>query len=53
MPGIGREEITAFVAENIEVFHQNRLDSLVKLKLLHILQRKNPYLPYYDPPPAR
>jgi len=42
--GITREEITAYIEQNIAGFHQRRLDSLLKLKLDVILTRKNPYL---------
>jgi len=41
---ITREEITAYVDENIASFHQRRLDNLLKLKLSSILKRRNPYL---------
>ncbi len=37
-------DIREFVNENIGTFHKDRLDSLRKLKLNHILRRKNPYL---------
>ena len=44
MQSITQQEITDYVAANIQVFHQKRLDSLQKLKLLNIVRRKNPYL---------
>ena len=44
MQSITQQEITDYVAANIQVFHQKRLDSLQKLKLLNIVKRKNPYL---------
>lgn len=44
MKPITQQEITDYVAENIQVFHQKRLDSLQKLKLIDVVRRKNPYL---------
>ena len=44
MKPITQQEITDYVAENIQVFHQKRLDSLPKLELMKIIKRKNPYL---------
>ena len=44
MAQITREEITAYVAENIQTFHKRRLESLAALKLAKVLKRKNPYL---------
>ena len=44
MPSITQQEITDYIAANIQVFHQKRLDSLQKLKLPNIVRRKNPYL---------
>ena len=44
MKSITQQEITDYVAANIQVFHQKRLDSLQQLKLLNIVRRKNPYL---------
>jgi len=38
------DRVQQYVAANIGDFHQNRLDSLKKLKLQNILKRKNPYL---------
>jgi hypothetical protein len=37
-------DVVNYVEENIGNFHQKRLDSLKKLKLITILKRKNPYL---------
>src|SRR3989338_1290179 len=39
-----KAEIEKFIEENIPTFHQKRLESLEKLKLDSVLQRKNPYL---------
>lgn len=44
MSKINLDQICDYVAKNIGVFHQKRIESLGKLKLLHILKRKNPYL---------
>ena len=44
MKPITQQEITDYVSANIQVFHQKRLDSLPKLKLLNVVKRKNPYL---------
>ena len=44
MKSITQQEITDYVAANIQIFHQKRLDSLQKLKLLDVVRRKNPYL---------
>ena len=41
---ITQQEITDYVAANIQVFHQKRLDSLQKLKLMNVVKQKNPYL---------
>ena len=37
-------QITKYVEENIQYFHQRRLQSLKQLKLLDVVKRKNPYL---------
>lgn len=37
-------DINKYVADNIGTFHSSRLRNLEKLKLIEILQRKNPYL---------
>ena len=44
MKSITQQEITDYVSENIQVFHEKRLDSLQKLRLLDVVRRKNPYL---------
>ncbi len=44
MRPITQQEIADYVAANIQVFHQKRLDSLQKLKMLDVVRRKNPYL---------
>jgi hypothetical protein len=44
MASITVREITKFIEENIPEFHRKRLESLAKLKLQRVLQRKNPYL---------
>jgi hypothetical protein len=41
---IGIEEVGQYVEQNIGSFHRGRLDSLRKLKLNKVLERKNPYL---------
>ncbi len=38
------EEILDYVADNVDSFHQSRLDKLNGLKLGDLLDRKNPYL---------
>lgn len=44
MRPITPQEITDYVAANIQGFHQRRLDNLQKLELIKIIRRKNPYL---------
>ena len=44
MKPITQQEIVDYVEANIQVFHQKRLDSLEKLKLMDVVRRKNPYL---------
>ena len=44
MKSIIQQEITDYVAANIQGFHQKRLDSLQKLKMLDVVRRENPYL---------
>lgn len=44
MKPITQQEIAGYVEANIQVFHQKRLDSLEKLKLMDVVRRKNPYL---------
>jgi len=44
MKNISLDELNSYAEQNIGTFHENRLDSLRKLKLEDILKRKNPYL---------
>ena len=44
MKPITQQEIVDYVEAHIQVFHQKRLDSLQKLKLMDVVKRKNPYL---------
>ena len=44
MKPITQQEIADYVQANIQNFHQRRLDSLQKLKLMNVVKRKNPYL---------
>jgi hypothetical protein len=44
MVSIKIEDVSQYVEENIGIFHNGRLESLKKLKLNKILERKNPYL---------
>jgi len=44
MKKLDPKKVTKYVNENIVVFHQNRINSIMKLKLKAILKRKNPYL---------
>jgi hypothetical protein len=44
MSNLSNEEIIGFIEPNIQSFHSQRLESLLKLKLKEILRRKNPYL---------
>ncbi len=37
-------DVLLYVEQNIETFHQKRIQSLDELKLSHVLKRKNPYL---------
>lgn len=37
-------EAQKYVEDNIEEFHQKRIDSLKKMNLKHLLKKKNPYL---------
>ncbi len=38
------KDVTAYVENNIHLFHSKRLQNLEKLKLTQILKRKNPYV---------
>jgi hypothetical protein len=40
---IDRQTILQYVKEHIGEFHQQRVDSLTKLKLATVLKKKNPY----------
>lgn len=44
MNEINIRDIIDYVANNISVFHNKRLESLSTLELSRILKRKNPYL---------
>lgn len=44
MRHITQQEITDYVQDNIQTFHQRRLENLQKLKLLDVVKQKNPYL---------
>lgn len=44
MKKIKIQDVTNYVEKNIGVFHQKRIQSLDKLKLVEVLKRKNPYL---------
>lgn len=44
MKPITQQKIADYVEAHIQVFHQKRLDSLQKLKLMDVVKRKNPYL---------
>ena len=44
MKPITQREITNYVEANIQSFHQRRLENLLKLKLMNVIKRKNPYL---------
>ena len=44
MNRLNLHSVTQYVAENIAIFHQKRIDSLNGLKLKTILTKKNPYL---------
>ena len=37
-------EVEEFVNENIMMFHESRIDRLKKIRLHHVLKKKNPYL---------
>lgn len=44
MGNVTEKEITTYIENNIANFHNRRLESLGKLKLKIVLERKNPYL---------
>lgn len=44
MEELNMKYVLQYVEENIEIFHQKRIQSIEKLKLSQVLKRKNPYL---------
>lgn len=44
MDNISRDDVILYVEQNINSFHEKRIQSLDKLKLERVLKRKNPYL---------
>lgn len=44
MKNLNLKDVLQYVEENIEVFHEKRIQSLNNLRLSRILRRKNPYL---------
>lgn len=44
MEKLNLADVTQYVEDNIETFHQKRIASLKSLKLSNVLRRKNPYL---------
>jgi hypothetical protein len=44
MKSLNLKDISQYVEQNIDTFHQKRIQSLDKLKLSQVLRRKNPYL---------
>ena len=44
MKKLNPDDVLKYVEENIGIFHQKRIQSLDKLKLSKVLERKNPYL---------
>ena len=44
MTPIKIDDVTDYVAHNIDNFHKRRIESLDRLKLKQVLKRKNPYL---------
>ena len=44
MNRLNQSDVVEFVEKNIGTFHKRRADSLQKLKLTQVLERKNPYL---------
>ena len=44
MKKLDQKVVTQYVENNIDTFHQKRLQSLDSLKLVKVLKRKNPYL---------
>ena len=44
MNSLNLSDVTAYVEENIHIFHDKRIESLNKLRLKTVLKKKNPYL---------
>jgi hypothetical protein len=44
MKKLNISDVTRYVKNNIDCFHQKRYDAIDKLKLNTILKKKNPYL---------
>ncbi|MDR0367998.1 MAG: cytosolic protein [Bacteroidales bacterium] len=44
MNPLNTKDITQYVEDHIDIFHQKRIDGLDKMKLQTVLKRKNPYL---------
>ena len=44
MKPLKRTVVTQYIEQNIGKFHQERVESLSKLKLTNVLKRKNPYM---------
>ncbi|WP_374551561.1 PmeII family type II restriction endonuclease [Flavobacterium sp.] len=44
MRKLNLKDVTQYVEENIEIFHNKRIESLNKLQLKTVLKKKNPYL---------
>jgi hypothetical protein len=44
MPSLDRQALADFIQSKLQVFYERRLESLDRLKLKEVLQRKNPYL---------
>lgn len=38
------DHVRIFVEQNIQLFHQKRIESIQTIKLITVLKRKNPYL---------
>lgn len=39
------DEVARYVERNIGAFHERRIASLARLKLMDVLKRKKPYIP--------
>lgn len=44
MKNLKQKDLERFVELHIDEFHRNRLEGIIKLKLLDVMARKNPYL---------